>query len=343
MNDKLNQGQIHVALASDNNYFEGLLVTATSIAQTCSRPECLTFHLLDGGITQENYTYLNARLSSFGCQLSRISMNQDLELGKFKIYHGSKMTYARLLLPDLLPDVAHVIYSDVDILWHADIAELWDGLSTNAILHYVPPHPNSFSKLGSEESKWFTDNGFCVKPERYFCAGMIVMNLGKLRLENLSTKMVALLEEHYGQVPQNDQTVLNAFMGCRNDTKALDYKWQIGTGNTTIIPDDKSFVLHYAADTPWKTIHANHHMLTDAFLLWHKAHAQMRGISIWQSLRSCNSPIDIIAGRTLYLLASNFTIIRLLIRTYMVFSGKRDGIPCINAFMVKSMPLKELI
>ena len=61
------------------------------------------------------------------------------------------MTYARLLLLDLLSDVTHVIYTDVDILWLADIAELWDSIDEDAIMHISP------GGSPPEELKWFSD------------------------------------------------------------------------------------------------------------------------------------------------------------------------------------------
>ncbi len=218
-----NNHRIHVVLASDDNYFEGLLVTAVSIAQSCSRPNEITFHIMDGGISEERYAYLQDKTTPFGCELSRIMIRQNT-IEDYKAYHGSKMTYARLLLPDLLPDVDCAIYSDVDILWHADAAELWDGLSPEAILHYVPPHPSSFTKVGETELNWFIANGFTPLCERYFNAGLIVMNLAKFRSEGLGRKMSALLKKHLGNVPQNDQTVLNAFMFDRHDVCPLNYK-----------------------------------------------------------------------------------------------------------------------
>ena len=327
---------IHVALASDDNYFEGLLVTALTIASKCSRPNQLTFHILDGGITEKHYNFLKSKVSIFKCNLNRIAVNHDNRLKAFKAYHGSLMTYSRLLLPEILQDVDMIIYSDVDMLWHADIAKLWDGLDNNAIMHFVPQHPDSIPKVNAEEEEWFVRNGYKLKKERYFCAGMIVINLRKFREERLHTKILRLLEAHNGSIPNNDQTALNAFMIGRNDTCVLDSVWQIETSEARLVPKNMEFVLHYAEDAPWKSIHRIHHMLTDSFILWHISHAKIRNISTWESLRSCNSVFDIIAGRGLYLATANFSFVRMLLRLIMILKGQRDGIPCLEGFMVKT-------
>ena len=49
---------IHVALASDENYFEGLLTTAWTIVRNCSRPQSIIFHILDGGISKSSFDYI---------------------------------------------------------------------------------------------------------------------------------------------------------------------------------------------------------------------------------------------------------------------------------------------
>ena len=65
--------EIHVALASDDNYFEGLLTTAWTIVRNCSRPGNVVLHILDGGISQDHWALLTDRLASFGCAIDRLN------------------------------------------------------------------------------------------------------------------------------------------------------------------------------------------------------------------------------------------------------------------------------
>ena len=327
---------IHIALASDNNYFEGLVTTAVSIAANCSRPREIVFHVLDGGLTEDNIMFFKSTLARWNCQISFVDIAGTSAISGFRTYHGSTMTYARILLPGLLPDVEWIVYSDVDILWFADVAELWDGLDKKAIVHYVPPNPDSFRQDRSVETEWLVRNGFQSRPERRFNAGMIVLNLRQFRTERLQEKMLRMIEENGGHAPNVDETILNAFMSERDDTRPIDFKWQIGTGPAKSVPADLEFVLHYAADTPWKTIHANHHMLTDSILLWHKVHAQVRNMSTWRSLRSCNGATDIVLGRALYLSASNAQIVRGLLLALLLLRGHGKGRSLLKAFMAKS-------
>ncbi len=327
---------IHIALASDNNYFDGMLVTAWSIVAHSRCAEDLVFHVLDGGVDEKNWAFFCNVLSKTGCQLDRIKIDQNGPLLKnCPDYRGmSKMTFARLLLPDLLPQVEKIVYSDVDVLWLADVAELWRSIRDDHMMAAVVETPIDSSMPNVNEEQWFRENGFVRDGARYFCAGVLSLNLGKMRREGFHRTAFELLKKNHWYSPVVDQTLLNALMSNRSDITFLEHKWQTGTGEMPARVDT-SIVLHYGGDTPWKSLHLNHHMLTEPILYWHRVHAKIRGISTWKSLRQCNTAIDILAGRLLYLLASRCCGVRATLRFAMRMRGQSSGIPCLNAFMKK--------
>jgi len=103
----LNDGKIHVVLASDANYLPGLEVTKASILRSCSAPERIVWHIFDE------------------TDLAK------LDVDEFPVWNTSKMTWLRLFLPELLPEVDRVVYSDVDTVWMRDVCELWDATAGN--------------------------------------------------------------------------------------------------------------------------------------------------------------------------------------------------------------------
>lgn len=321
--------QIHIALASDDGYFEGLLTTTWSIARNCSRPAQLVFHILDGGIADDHWEFLTRRLSTFSCGLDRISINDAQAFSAYQTYHGnSRMTYARLLLPDLLPAVRHIIYSDVDILWAVDIAELWDSLDPNAVIHCTP------SKYAPQsEIAWCERYGYTFEHGTRFCAGMIVFNLEKFRQGNLHKKMLAALDACDGKAPCNDETVLNALVFGRKDRGFLPNRWQHMSAGQVKPLEENGCVIHFLMDAPWQSIHKYHHLLTNAHVLWHRFHAEARQISNWQSMRMANSVLDIVFCRALYLFARSCCISRGLLRLALILTGKRGNISALNAYM----------
>ena len=321
---------IHIALASDNNYFENILTTIWSIARNCSRPSDLVFHVLDGGISDESFEFLRERVSRFGSTVDRIAIDQQSNFGSFRSYHGTgRMTYARLLLPDLLPNVDKIVYSDVDVVWVADIAELWDSLDPNAIVHCTPS-----KNAPPAEAEWCARYGYTVEPGFRFCAGMVVLNLDKFRAAGLHRKMLDALEACGGKAPCNDETVLNALLFGRKDRRFLPGRWQHMSAGQTKPLESNGCVIHYLVDTPWLSIHKYHHLLTDAHILWHRFHAEARQISVWQSMRMPNGVIDIILCRMLYLAAKHFRPVRTLLRTALRLKGNGGNISALNLYML---------
>lgn len=321
---------IHVTLASDSNYFEGLLTTTWSIARNCSRPANLVFHILDDGIPDDSFAFLKERIAHFGSSIDRIIVDQQSNFESFRPYHGTgRMTYARLLLPDLLPNVNQIIYTDVDIIWIADIAELWESLNPSAIIHCTPSNHTIKAELD-----WFSSYNLKFEYGKRFCAGMIVMNLAKFRKESLHIKMLDAIAASDGNVPCCDETVLNAFTFWRADRMYLDPRWQhMSFGRTTPL-EANGFTLHFGTDAPWQSIHKYHHLLTDQHIIWHRFHAEARQISVWQSMRMPNGVLDIIFCRALFLAARYCGPVRGLLRLALTLTGKRANISALNLYML---------
>lgn len=326
---------IHIALAADDNYFKGLIVTAWSIAANCNPTRSLCIHVLDGGISESNWRDLVSSTHPFNCTLDRVMVNQAASFAGFDKWHGnSRMAYARLLLPSLLKNVRQIIYSDVDFVWLGDISKLWDCANEKLILQYVPECTKG-REVGETERAWIESRGFSLTPGKYFCTGMIIMNLDRFRREALHEQMLKFLADNGGSAPFADQTVLNIFMDKRNDTGELPQNWQAETGNPDECNKDIDLAIHYPSDAPWKSLHKANHLLTEPHILWHTIYAHIYGTSIWKSLRSCNSVLDIVFCRSLYLLTSNFWGFRAIIHAYLRLTGRADGIPYVDPYLHK--------
>lgn len=293
--------RIAIALAADSNYFCGLMVTATSIARFAHKDAHLVFNILDGGIADSDFAFLEGRIKALHgrSEINRISVD-DAQFDGFPIWHGSRMTYARLLLPRLLPDDDFVVYCDVDFLWMDDIADLW-RIRDAAIPLMGTRDVNEV--ITSSENAWFERNGLKVDIGRYFCAGFVFVNLKVFREEGLAERALDLIRSH-PDIPMNDQTALNAVVEGRH--RLLPAKWQMFSRDSPIeLFDRLPFVIHYAGDVPWK-ISKRSHMLTDIQLLWFHFDAAVRGISVWQSLRRHYSACEIVLNRVTFKMVMGF-------------------------------------
>ena len=162
---------IEIALASDANYKMGLLVTACSLARFAAAESMLLFHILDGGLAEEDWDFFCRTVIGIhpATCFNRIRIDTR-RFEAFPVWNGvERLTYARLLLPTLLQDVEHVIYCDVDFLWLTDITDLWELRRETVICQAVPETTPS---VLDREFKWFSERGLSFNASQYFCAGL---------------------------------------------------------------------------------------------------------------------------------------------------------------------------
>ena len=269
---------IEIALASDHNYFPGLLVTAASMARHASRDYALRFNVLDGGLTETDWTFLREKVAAEHphAELRRLPVDE----GRFKVlpeWSGStRMVYARLMLPELLPDAEFVLHSDVDFLWTADVSELWnlrDRTQTvqgcrdlNAILH-------------AREVDWFAQHGMVIDIGRYICAGMMLMNLKRFRELHVAENLMDFLREHL-DAQYLEQTAINAIV---KDIGLLPQKWGRYSYELRASELRGEWAIHFAGDAPWKWYWWTQ-LLNPAWKLWHRFYGEMYGIGERESL-----------------------------------------------------------
>lgn len=271
---------IHIAVASNQNYFCGLLVTVGSIAYHASRDVNLMFHVLDGGIQDQTFSEMYDKIKRLHprVKLNRISVNEDL-FRNYPTWVGNRMAYARFMLPEALPNVSHIIYSDVDFLWLIDIAQLWDECSDEEIFHGVLDAPGTISK----EEKWFRHHNLPFDSNSYFCFGMSIYNLDKFREEGTVQKLIEFLD-CYPDVQFPDQAALNFVL--RGRVKLLPEKWQ--TFSTSLTPQRVKgpLAIHYAGDAPWARGKFWTYPISDSTLLWYAMLDYINGVRPGTSIKS---------------------------------------------------------
>ena len=142
-----------------------------------------------------------------------------VELGDFAPFgvlgHISRMTYARLLLPTLLPpDVPRALYLDVDILVLKDL---------NA-LRQVDLHG---AVVGAVSDLWVrgdAEGGSSNVPRvgAYFNAGVLLIDLARWRAERVSERALDYLRRH-PSTPYSDQDALN--VACDGRWTPIEPRW----------------------------------------------------------------------------------------------------------------------
>ena len=211
---------IHVCFGfhdKNGTYSKFAGTTMLSLFENTSAP--VTVHILhDDTLTQDNrdkFIYLAGRYGQ-AVEFYNVEKICPDKLSAFveltpeiKNARVSVGTLYRLLVPQIIPsDIEKIIYLDSDIVVNIDIKELWQVELGEKILAGVP-EILSFKTVGNM-NRFFRlcAEGF-VKPEDYFNAGVLVMNLNLLRGEEAAIFDGFYFTQKYRQRGYFDQDILN--------------------------------------------------------------------------------------------------------------------------------------
>ena len=138
---------------------------------------------------------------------------------------SSHLTFARLFVDEQIADFDACIYIDGDLIARRDLADLWTLAVQNADFNqiYLAGCPDLILQNGSGE---YFDNhlrqfGFPDLTD-YFNAGVLVMNLKKLREDHMTAVFLKAAEKPY---MFGDQDILN--ICCRGRTMMLPIAWNM--------------------------------------------------------------------------------------------------------------------
>lgn len=235
----------------------------------------ICFHILhDETLSIDNKYKLEkvARSGSSIIEFHKIDEN-DFSVVKNQMSRFTIGTMFRCSLPELLPNLNRIIYLDADLFVNRDIKELWDvdiceyclaGVADEGVdIHNYPKILNKYPG---------------IKKESYFNAGVLYMNLKKLReFGNLKKLVVDFLVEN-PEAGLPDQDALNVIF--HNKVLYLDGSWNqfvFMHRKDNVEKLDKA-IFHYAADllmlyshsqidleyfkticrTPWANYEMNH-------------------------------------------------------------------------------------
>lgn len=252
--------KFHLAYATDAGYLIPTFVAAASaLTWAGAGREKLVVHILDVAIPDEKWWWFEGRLrhlfgESFG--LVRHQIEESKLLG-FKRWHGSVAAYARLLLPELLPNVKWCFYGDGDTLFTGNPLALREYCQDRFALI---GHRDIYTNIQVE---WFAAHGYVFDPDEYVCSGFLLMNLEAFRDERLGAKCFDFINQHE-DVVYPDQDALNVV--CHGKILQLRNKWgEFGFRFGSI---NQPGCIHYGSWQPWKLEYVAHRGMLDIDLLW---------------------------------------------------------------------------
>ena len=143
------------------------------------------------------------------------------------------MSLMRLALTKILPQDDRVLYLDVDTIVNGDLSELWNLDLTG---YYI---------AGARELYWTEKLG-----RLYVNAGVLVMNLKKLREDGMDDRIIELINTRPSDFP--DQHLINECCAGHILRFTCEYNANDWTGRP---PNDFQVkIYHFAAVNPWNQL-----------------------------------------------------------------------------------------
>ena len=222
---------IPIILSADKNYAPYLSVLIKSIidnAQTSNNYDIIV--LEENILLQQKEKIL--KMNNSKNVLIRFYNIANLLKGKtFPINdYFSKETYFRIFIADLLPLYTKIIYLDVDMIVTKDLANLYQMDISNNILAATINYSTvwkifkNVTVKGKNLRKYFTEELKLKDPYKYIQAGVMLLNLKKMRKIKFFDRFMQKLNEIKNPLFV-DQDIINAI--AQDDIKFISQKWNV--------------------------------------------------------------------------------------------------------------------
>ena len=254
---------INIAMICDNGYVMPTSVAIQSMISNRADSDHLIIHIIGDKLTDDN----KSKLASQACKdvdLKFIETDSSRYSGLEKSYSKvSKASLIKFSIPELIPDVDKAIYIDGDVIVLKSLEPLYSIEIGDKYAVVVSDGPKK-NVPGGKRHAYYGD------PE-YFNSGMMVLNLRKMRSENLSQKLIDFRLNEYNYFM--DQDAFNRIFGENVIHVGVEYDFMLhlisyrnpgysirqlvefyNISNYNSI--DKLFrnvvILHYTFEKPWK-------------------------------------------------------------------------------------------
>ena len=196
---KENKNIINIFVSLTNNYVYPTLVSINSVLINCNKEKTFIIYriLCTSDFSEDNISILNSLMIQYSSNLEMIFYNMSnnfIEIGKTNGRY-TQTVYYRLLVPVMF-EIDRVIYLDGDTLVFKDLTEMYQiELNDNYVIGTLDYIVSGIDHFGT-------------KSKIYINAGVIILNLEKIRKDNKIYDLLNLTNGQY-YLPSNDQTIIN--------------------------------------------------------------------------------------------------------------------------------------
>lgn len=245
---------IHVFYACDDSFLKYSAVSLTSLMKNASKAFTYKIHILHTDICEKTRKRIsNYSDEHFSVVFDDVSSYLMMLKDKLPVRdYYTKTTYFRLFIAEMYPDINKALYIDSDTVILGDVSELFAmELGDNYVAATVEQVMAQNDVFGR-----YVENALGIQRNKYFNAGILVINCKRFRRDYVLDQFAELLREYRFIVTQ-DEDYLNVI--CKGRVKYLRPEWNVQTFGTPVC-DEKDFrIIHYVmAGKPWHYINCSY-------------------------------------------------------------------------------------
>lgn len=207
--------RMHVACATEGDYVAHSAAMLHSLLTSGTDVPVHVHYLHGPAFSPTDERLLAGMVEENGGAISFVTVPDELCRGLPTEGFTGKATWYRIFLPDLLPDLDRVLFVDLDLIVIESLRKLWEtdlgGHCVAAVTNVLPHHYADALAVAGFDSR------------NYFNAGVLLMDLARMRQEACTEAMAEYGASHADQLVLRDQDALNAVLGDRR--LALAPRW----------------------------------------------------------------------------------------------------------------------
>lgn len=259
------KNEVCVAYSTDENYLYPTLVSMESLMENCNKNTFCKFTVLIAPeVSEEDQNIIKSIEKNFSnCNVNIVNMGGQFDSSEVKFW--SRTMYYRLNLPEILKDEKKCIYLDSDTIVRKDLSSMFNLDMSNYYIggirdinRYINSTSDHYKLLGIPNLN------------SYICSGVLLMNLEKMRNDNLGKVFEEIIKENDVKKTFKfpDQDALNkvcyghiltlpfkygalAHAGFENSYEESEYaKWASNEKDWDEGRKDPT-VLHFTGNKPW--------------------------------------------------------------------------------------------
>ena len=221
----------------NNKYCDVIKPVIYSILEHNSGNHC--FYFIYADVSDYNQQKIISYTESLGCLAVFRKFDKDIRCLPINGNNWSVEVYFRLFACYLLHDVDKVLYLDGDIICTGGLTELYQ---MNDILCAVE---------NDDQSACCRLN--LPKGQRYYNAGVLMMNLQKMRDLYSEDAILTDLFELKDRLLFQDQDFINVKYGgvIRSVSKVYNYMISVAEVNQNYSKESSPILIHYVMEKPW--------------------------------------------------------------------------------------------